>query len=241
MLVARIDQYRFPVPSYQSSSVYEDRPSSRSSDVSILPRYREHDRSASDGSVQSSLGRPITPVDQLQKMLAVPPPALDRSPVIGSPKSQLVLDTTTRSLPAPPRRGPSPSISSVSSNSITRPHSPLVTQDGAWTFVTPPASSRPPLRAPSATFGQQWATHRASQSWGSPTLSNAALGGANSPRSSPPTRPLLLSASPGTSPYSQNQVLPSPSPRQRPLLLSRDTSTTFGVSRPPPTPLPRSF
>lgn len=242
-LQAQIDGYRFPVPLYQEpSSEYSNRSQSQASNRSLLPMY--HERGASDSSILS-LGRPITPVDQLQKMLAVPPPAVEKSSVAGSPKSQLSLDTSMRSLPAPPRRNvsPSSSISSTNWSQVSPPNSPIATPEGVWAPATP-SSAQQHIRHPSATFGEQWASHRASQSWSSnqPAINQPALSAVKSTFPSPVPRPLLLSnPGPSASPYSQNQPLPSYSPNQRPLLLSRNNSASPGEYRPPVTPVPQAF
>ncbi|KXN91683.1 hypothetical protein AN958_12535 [Leucoagaricus sp. SymC.cos] len=245
VLQTQIDQYRFPVPVYQNTGEYHSRSSSQASDRSLLPAY--HERSTSASSIPS-LGRPITPADQLQKMIAVPPPAAEKPPVVGSPRSQLALDTSMRSLPAPPRRHASPSplyISSATSSPIAAPtRSPIVTPEGVWTPVTPPAARRPG-RPPSATFGELWTIHRVSQSWSGNQsgLNGPALSTVGSTFSTPALRPLLLSTSRETSPYTQTQPLPNYSPNQRPLLLSRNSSAAGPPSphRPPATPTPQSF
>ncbi|KAF5359541.1 hypothetical protein D9756_003319 [Leucocoprinus leucothites] len=252
-LQAQIDQYRFPVPLYQQSEEFHSRTSSQSSNRSLLPAY--HDRQASAGSIPS-LGRPISPADQFKRMFAEPP-VPGAVPTFGSPKSQLSLDTSLKSLPAPPRRNVSPSplsISSKTSSPIETAGSPLiVTPEGVWTPVTPP-SARQPVRNPPPTSGpyEQWATHQVSQSWSSGNqqmLNQPSLSAVTATFPSTGPRPLLLSAtnSPNTSPYSLNQPLPSYSPTQpRPLLLSRNSSAVGvppgpGPYRPLLTPVPRAF
>ncbi|KAF9453453.1 hypothetical protein P691DRAFT_800720 [Macrolepiota fuliginosa MF-IS2] len=252
---AQVDQYRFPVPLYQTPTLgHSSKSPSQASDRSLLPLY--HERNTSDNSIPS-LGRPITPVDELQKMLAMPLPAAQKPLVMGrqSQQSQLSLDTSMRSLPAPPRRNVSPSsLSALSTNSspVTSSGSSIITLEGVWTAVVPSATQQ--LTRPPSALSEEQMSHRGSQSWSEdqPALNQPALSAVASTFPSPaPLRPLLLSSSsssPVTSPQSPSPPPPSysppHSPNYRPLLLSRGASAssiTPGLYRPPVTPVPRAF
>jgi hypothetical protein len=242
MLQERIDQYRFPAPLYQQPGEYHSRSSSQASDTGLLQTY--HERNTSANSIPG-LGRPIPPFDQSQSVRAMLPPAIEKPVVTGNPKSQLSLNTSPRSLPAPPHRNVSPfPVSIYNRTSGTDASGSPIVPEGTRTPVTQPAT-RQLFRLPSATFGEQNATVMVSHSWssGNQSPSGAASTTFASPGYGP--RALVLATSPRTSPHSPNYPTPAYLPKEpRPLTHSRNSSavgSSPGTYRPLTTLVPQSF
>ncbi|KAF5381971.1 hypothetical protein D9615_004299 [Tricholomella constricta] len=261
----KVDQYRYPTPSYRSPAITSFGQVSPPSSVRpLLPAHQE--RSASVQSFYSypsspSIGRAITPVDELQRTISPPEPAAPKfSPSTTRALSDHARQVSTDSfgLPAAPRRTRSPVLHHPS---LEQMHSATRTVNGTWSPVEHSISRNPSTQ----TFGKRdsaspriranvdlapdydptnWDSRNGTQtSSASPSGYNRPLLSAmNSGFASPGTpgsssSPRQLSALPRHSrSYSAVPAIgPAPTGRQRAVLVSRHGSigntSEFGAAR----------
>lgn len=161
----KVDRYRYPTPSYRSPQKEAFGGQVTSSPSSVRPLLPVHqDRAASVKSFYSypsspSIGRAITPVDELERTISPPEPARQKfSPSVSRALSgDHVRQASTESLglPAAPRRTRSPVLHQPS---LERMHSPSGSLHGTR------VERRLPHKPSTQTFGRR-------ESGGSPSSS----------------------------------------------------------------------
>jgi len=241
-LEEKIDQYRYPTPSYRSPAESFGQTSPQSSVRSLLPVHQE--RAASVQSFYSypsspSIGRAITPMNDLQREITPPEPVMQKlPPAITRAQGDHARQASTDSLPPPPRYARSTVLRQLSLEKMR-------TVDGTWTHV-----ERSVARQPSSqTFGKRDSGSpripvtaeptpgRDSTYWNSPTITQASsansygrplLSAINSGFASPGS-PSSSTAIPSPPRHSRSfsavpAISAAPAGRQRAVLLSRSGS-----------------
>ncbi|GLB40499.1 hypothetical protein LshimejAT787_0803700 [Lyophyllum shimeji] len=242
----KIDQYRYPTPSYRSPTIASfGQVSPQSSVQPLLPVYPE--RSASVQSYYSypsspSIGRAITPVNDLQRTVTPPKRAVQKlSPTVARALAEHTRQGSTDSLglPAAPRRTRSPVLHKPS---IEHMH----TVNGTWSPVQRDLPRQPSTRTfgsgsprnranaeltldydPTNWDSRQTATASSSPNgYGRPLLSamNSGFSSPGTPHSPSSPRPLPNPPRHSRSFSAVPAISPAPTGRQRPVLVSRHGS-----------------
>ncbi|KAG5645534.1 hypothetical protein DXG03_005809 [Asterophora parasitica] len=153
----KADQYSYPTPAYSSPPRSYKQLSPQSSVRSLLPVHQ--DRAASVQSFYSypsspSIGRAITPIDELQRSISPPQPAVQKfSPSTSralTPLTEHIRQGSTDSLglPAAPRGTRSPVLRQPSFEHV---HSPSRSLNGNWSPVEHTIQRQPSAQ----TFGKR--------------------------------------------------------------------------------------